>query len=170
MTQAYSIDMTDTNMLRRTINRVFRRHVQTPEAKRRELLATVIADMALMVLVSAARAHESGWSDKTRFTLLGYLIRSAEESMPNATVAEHEHIAALAYQRLCSSLVVHSELVARLARLEADQDPYYLAGLEAATYDRDAASKGQVVHAFFDALQFPQNFRTGDMNAQGPHH
>jgi hypothetical protein len=71
-------------------------------------------------------------------------------------MTEHETVTALAYQRLCSSLVVQSELVTRLARLEAAKDKYYLAGLEAAQSDYEDIRNREIVHTFFDALQFPK--------------
>lgn len=152
--------------LQRAINRILRVRVLTVEEKRYESIATTIADLAYSILIDAARRHESDWTDRTRFTLLGYLTGSAIERLPQGTMTEHETITALAYQRLCSSLVVQSELVARLARLEAAKDKYYLAGLESAQYDYEAMRNREIVHAFFDALQFPQDSRSGDMNAQ----
>jgi hypothetical protein len=141
----------------RTVNRILRRRIRTAEEIRHERIATSIADLALTVLNDAARSHESDWTDRTRFTLLGYLTGSAIECLPKGTMAEHETITTLAYQRLCSSLVVQSELVARLARLEAAKDKYYLAGLDAAQYDYEAIRNREIVHSFFDALQFPQD-------------
>ncbi|MGF6348127.1 hypothetical protein [Variovorax sp. W2I14] len=154
------------NLLGRAINRILRRNTQTDEEKRLEFFATVIADMAYGVLIDAARPNESSWTDRTRFTLLGYLVGSAKEVFPRGSMTEQETITALAYQRLCASLVVQAELFARLARLEASNDKYYLAGLEAASYDYNAGRNRDILHAFFDALQFPQDSRSGDMNAQ----
>lgn len=144
---------------------MLRRRIQTSEELRHERIATSIADLALMVLNDAARPHESDWTDRTRFTLLGYLTGAAIECLPKGTMSEHETITALAYQRLCSALVVQSELVARLARLEASQDKYYLEGLDAAQHDYEAIRNREIVHAFFDALQFPQDAGPGELNA-----
>lgn len=152
--------MTMPNSFKRALARVFGVKLTTPDDERDEFWARVIFDHAHGVLLSAARPYEPDWTDETRFTTLGYLIRLAEHYQSAGPVDRQEAIARLAYQKFCVKLVSQDQFNHRLTRLEASNNKYFESGRKAAAYDLAAMNKGTPVHGFFDALQFPSDSYT----------
>ena len=135
----------------------FNKRRPTNEEKRFDFIATLVADWTLMVLADAARLQENSWSDRTRYTVIGYVVGATKESFPSGTKLEIEHTIFLAYQRLCSTSVLKAEIMEKITNLDMSNNKYFQAGRAAATQDYDAIRNKRIVHGFFDALQFPQD-------------